>query len=310
MTVLSVLIPVYNEERFIRECIDSVRQQSVSDIEIIVGDNASTDQSWSIVASIAAADSRLKIVRHDVNVGAFMNLQRLWPLAGSDLVAFIGAHDVLHPRWAEENIAQLKADSSVSLSYTRVLWVDDRGQFIKESDGGDFVDWQDSPRRRLAHCIGHAWGECTAVNGVFRASVFSGFWFPRCTGPDHVILARAAYLGKIARVEEALYSRRTFPKTSLYMDRISGSRLWKLNKGIFALVAAHLVDLMVLGVRGKALLDLAMMLWPAFAKGYRPLGFRPNVIGVALVLFWFVYYSLVVSWPRRLHQVNPRQPAL
>lgn len=304
MTVLSVLIPVYNEERFIRECIDSVRQQTVSDIEIIIGDNASTDKSGAIMASLAAMDPRLKIVRHQVNVGAVMNLQAIWPLCRSDLVAFIGAHDVLHPRWAEENIAQMKADPSLALSYTRVLWIDANGHPLKESDGGDFAQWHDAPEKRLATCIGHEWGECTAVNGVFRASVFSDYWFPRCTGPDHVMLARAAYLGTIARVEKALYSRRTFSRQSHYMERISGVRVWKLNKGIFALVAAHLADLLVLGVRGKRLVHLAILLWPAFARGYRPLGFRPHAIGVVLVVAWFVYYFCVVSWPRQALEVR------
>jgi glycosyltransferase involved in cell wall biosynthesis len=306
ITALSVLIPVYNEEQFILACINSVRRQTVQDIEIIIGDNASTDQSWQIIASVAAVDPRVKAIKGDVNVGAIMNLQRMWPLGKSDLVAFIGAHDVLHPRWAEENIARMKADPSLSLSYTRVGWIDENDQIIKESDGGDFVNLHDSPQQRLAQCLGHQWGECTAVNGVFRASVLNNFWFPRCTGPDHVMLARAAFLGRISRVEQALYQRRTFARHSQYMDRIHGLRVWRLNKGIFALVAAHLVDLMVLGIRGKRLLDLAVVLWPAFAKGYRPLGFRSNVFGLALVIAWFGYYVVVVSWQKPCPGVLPR----
>jgi glycosyltransferase involved in cell wall biosynthesis len=305
MTDLSVLIPVYNEERFLLECINSVRQQTVQNIEIIIGDNASTDQSWQIISSVAAVDSRVRATKSDVNIGALMNLQRMWPLGRSDLMAFIGAHDVLHPRWAEETIARMKADPSLALSYTRVCWIDENSHAIKESDGGDFVNLHDSPQRRLVECIGHQWGECTAVNGVFRASVFDNFWFPRCTGPDHVMLARAAFLGRILRVEEALYQRRTFARHSQYMDRIHGLRIWRLHKGIFALVAAHLVDLMVLGVRGKRLLDLAIVLWPAFVKGYRPLGFRGNVFGLALVMVWFGYYFVVVSWPKPAPVARP-----
>jgi len=64
---VSVIIPVYNTEKYLRECLDSVINQTLTDIEIICVDDASTDSSPEILAEYAAADSRITVITHEVN---------------------------------------------------------------------------------------------------------------------------------------------------------------------------------------------------------------------------------------------------
>jgi len=66
---ISVIVPVYNEEKYIAECLDSVIHQSFGDIEILVVDDAGTDSSISIVQDYLKLDDRIKLLKHDANKG-------------------------------------------------------------------------------------------------------------------------------------------------------------------------------------------------------------------------------------------------
>jgi cellulose synthase/poly-beta-1,6-N-acetylglucosamine synthase-like glycosyltransferase len=68
--LVSILVPTYNGERFLRLALRSALDQSYRDIEVIIGDDASTDGTADVLASVAAADARVRVVRHDTNVGA------------------------------------------------------------------------------------------------------------------------------------------------------------------------------------------------------------------------------------------------
>ncbi|MGN0437282.1 MAG: glycosyltransferase family 2 protein [Lachnospiraceae bacterium] len=69
MTKISILIPAYNVEKYIGECIESVLQQDFKDFEIICVDDASTDNTLSILEQYASLDARIRIYRHEVNKG-------------------------------------------------------------------------------------------------------------------------------------------------------------------------------------------------------------------------------------------------
>lgn len=68
MSKVSVIIPVYNVENYLRQCLDSVKNQTLSDLEIITVDDGSTDGSGKICDEYAACDSRFKVI-HKINGG-------------------------------------------------------------------------------------------------------------------------------------------------------------------------------------------------------------------------------------------------
>ena len=66
--VISVIVPVYNAERYLPECIESILSQSFTDFELILVDDGSTDSSPSICDEYSSKDARLSYV-HDINKG-------------------------------------------------------------------------------------------------------------------------------------------------------------------------------------------------------------------------------------------------
>jgi glycosyltransferase involved in cell wall biosynthesis len=74
--LVSILIPVFNREKLIANCIQSALDQTFADFEIVVVDNCSTDGTWDVCKSFAAADGRVRIFRNDRNIGPVLNWQR------------------------------------------------------------------------------------------------------------------------------------------------------------------------------------------------------------------------------------------
>ena len=93
MPEISVIIPVYNVEAYLRECLDSVVNQALRDIEIICVDDGSTDGSAAILKEYAAKDGRIKIVKQ-ANAGAGAARNAGLALAKGEWLSFLDADDV------------------------------------------------------------------------------------------------------------------------------------------------------------------------------------------------------------------------
>ncbi|MBR2487681.1 MAG: glycosyltransferase family 2 protein, partial [Kiritimatiellae bacterium] len=93
---ISVVIPVYNAERFIRFALDSVVHQTYSDWECICVDDGSTDGSGAVLDEYAAKDARFRVV-HKANGGEGSARNAGLDLATGELVAFLDADDAWHP---------------------------------------------------------------------------------------------------------------------------------------------------------------------------------------------------------------------
>lgn len=98
--LISIILPVYNRENFIEECIRSALDQSYSHFEIIVIDDGSTDRSGEICRRLAAGDSRIRLLAGDhAGVSAARNLGL--EAARGDFLFFLDSDDVIHPRLLE-----------------------------------------------------------------------------------------------------------------------------------------------------------------------------------------------------------------
>jgi glycosyltransferase involved in cell wall biosynthesis len=97
MPLISICIPTYNHGRFLTESLRSASAQTYADIEIIVLDNDSQDDTEVVVANAAASDSRIRYVRHSRNIGLAGNLNACIRSARGDYVKILCADDSLEP---------------------------------------------------------------------------------------------------------------------------------------------------------------------------------------------------------------------
>ena len=89
---VSIIIPVYNVEKYLERCINSLRNQSLTDIEIILVDDCSTDLSLEICNKAASEDSRIKVI-HKVNEGAGKARNAGLEIATGEYIGFIDSDD-------------------------------------------------------------------------------------------------------------------------------------------------------------------------------------------------------------------------
>lgn len=98
--MVSIIIPAYNAEKYLRECLDSAVGQTHRDVEIIVVDDGSTDSTAEIVGEYVAADSRVKLIRQ-ANAGLSASRNVALDHAQGEWIMFLDSDDVLYPNSVE-----------------------------------------------------------------------------------------------------------------------------------------------------------------------------------------------------------------
>lgn len=93
MPLVSVVIPVYNVEKYIWRCLTSIQQQSLSDIEIIVVNDCTPDDTMAIVQELAKNDQRIKVIDFDRNQGPMVAREKGYMTAAGDYITFCDGDD-------------------------------------------------------------------------------------------------------------------------------------------------------------------------------------------------------------------------
>jgi glycosyl transferase family 2 len=127
--LVSVCVPTYNYARFLPRTIESVLAQTHRDLELVVLDDASTDDTPSVVARYAG-EERLRYERYERNIGLFANFNRCLEVARGEYVKVLCADDWLDPLSLEEGLRALAADPRAGLATSPAWHVDAEGAVI------------------------------------------------------------------------------------------------------------------------------------------------------------------------------------
>lgn len=130
LPIVSVGMPTYNNEKYLRESIRSVLSQSFANIEVIISNNASTDGSEEVIREFQA-DSRVRHVRQEKNVGAFANFQFVLNQARGTYFMWHAGDDLLRPTFIEELVLVLERHPSVVLAMCDVEVIDESGNRLR-----------------------------------------------------------------------------------------------------------------------------------------------------------------------------------
>lgn len=132
---VSVVIPTYNAAHWLPSSIASALAQRFTDFELLVLDNASTDDTAAVVASFA--DPRIIYRVNESNIGFAGNTHLGVRLARGEFIVFLGADDILGPDFLAETIAFLDAQPGCSMVHGAAAWIDDNGRRF----GGTAKGW-------------------------------------------------------------------------------------------------------------------------------------------------------------------------
>ena len=122
MPKVSVLIPVYNVEEYLRRCLDSVINQSFKDLEIICVDNKSEDLSGEILDEYAKKDERIKVIHNEKNMGSAYSRNVCLDTATGKYISFVDSDDYIDEQYIEKmynKIEEKNCDIALNFSIYR-----------------------------------------------------------------------------------------------------------------------------------------------------------------------------------------------
>jgi glycosyltransferase involved in cell wall biosynthesis len=216
---VSVGLPVYNGQKFVGKAIESVLNQDYQDFELIISDNASTDDTGCICRHYANTDKRIRYYRNEVNIGAAPNHNRIFELAKAKYFKWAAHDDENYPEFLRQCVEALdRASDSVVLVYPQAELIDEFGAVI-DRYSVSVASNSARPHSRLQKiltCIDLG----TPIYGVARSEALKktrlhGSYI----GADYVLIAELGVLGEIREVPYPLLRKRIHPGRSMEAHR-------------------------------------------------------------------------------------------
>lgn len=117
MSLVSIIIPVYNAEKFLNRCLESLKAQTFNDWEAICVDDGSNDSSGKILDGYAAQDSRFRVL-HKQNAGVSSARNDALKMISGEFLLFVDSDDFLHPQTLEICVYMARRDNSDIVVFT------------------------------------------------------------------------------------------------------------------------------------------------------------------------------------------------
>lgn len=128
--MISIVIPAYNYAHYLGDAIRSILRQDVTDIEVIVCDDCSTDDTRQVVESFSREDDRIAYFLNERNLGATPNINQAMKRARGEYIVLLGADDMLEPGSLETLKATLDAHPECGYAFGRYTLLDSEGRSI------------------------------------------------------------------------------------------------------------------------------------------------------------------------------------
>jgi len=211
--LISIGLPVYNGEKYIESSIDSILAQTFGDFELIISDNASTDNTEIICKKYAENDSRIIYHRNEENVGAARNYNLIVEKARGKYFRWQNADDLIEPDLHQLCLDTLEKNPDAVLAYGKTKIIDGNNKVLSEYE--DNLDLQeDSVYERLRTFFDNV-GMTNIIYGLIRTKELSqtammqGF-----IASDTNLLGELCLYGKFIEIPVFLFSRRMHEEAS------------------------------------------------------------------------------------------------
>lgn len=205
--LITVGLPVYNSERYLRQSLDSLLAQTYRNFVLVISDNASTDGTAQICQQYAAADSRIEYSRNETNIGNPRNFNRVAGLATTRYLKWSTADDFWEPTFLELALEVMERDPTIALCYPQAVLVDADGRNPKNYD--DVLHLlQDDPADRFVTLLDKIKLAHQHLGMIRMSHLHQTRLLGAHVGSDVNLLAELSLYGKFFELPHRLYFRR------------------------------------------------------------------------------------------------------
>jgi glycosyltransferase involved in cell wall biosynthesis len=223
---VSVGMPVFNGEKYLRQTIEAILAQTYKNFELIISDNASTDKTRQICFEYTKRDDRIIYHRNEKNLGAARNYNITFNLSSGVYFKWAAHDDILDPEYLKKCVAVLDKNESILCCHSKVGRINENGILVGSYDERTLDNISSfKPHKRFADMLSQR-NACWTIFGVIRASALKKTpLLGNYIGSDRNLLAELALMGRTYEIPERLMLRRDHPKafTHVYYSR-SGVR--------------------------------------------------------------------------------------
>lgn len=224
---VSVILPIYNAERYLESAIRSILRQSFFDFELIAVDDGSTDHSGMILDWLATQDVRIVILRQS-NAGVTKALNAGLAIARGDYIARMDADDIAQPNRFARQVAELDKRPDVVALGTQFCLIDPEGRPLKKVpvplDHAD-LDQQLFARQDLSICHPSVMMRAKALKEI------GGYDERYSSAQDVDLFLRLAEVGELANLEDELMNYRIHTQSMGYQVRSAQiQNAWRAGK--------------------------------------------------------------------------------
>ena len=221
---VTIVLPVYNGERYLQMSIESVLNQSYSNIELIIVDDCSTDNTGDIIREYADRDSRVRFISNSENGGLPYSLNRGFDLASGSYLTWTSDDNMFHKEAITKMVSYLDMHSECGLVFADMNLIDENGAVIGHRIGNNYNIYN-------RNCVGACFmyrSECRRNIGDYDEN--------KGLIEDYDYWLRIASKYKIDRIPEILYDYRyhdnslTVKKIRSVGERLADLRLEYIDK--------------------------------------------------------------------------------
>jgi glycosyltransferase involved in cell wall biosynthesis len=230
--LVTVAIPTLNGTDYLRETLTSVLAQDYANLEILVSDNGSTDDSLALASTVAQGDPRVRFRRNDVTVPIHEHYNQCLHAARGEFFSILDDDDLITPNFVSELVGIAMRHPHVDLVMARSVTIDANGSLIQEYstpesevvDGFQFVcDWLYLRGFPKFACVG------TVLLRTATVRKFGGYQnFARGQNIDNLVLLQCALANQIGFSREAVFKWRVYEAS--YAGTISLQLLMKSSR--------------------------------------------------------------------------------
>lgn len=223
---VSIGLPVYNGENFLKEALDSIINQTFQDFELIISNNCSTDKTAEICKSYADNDERITYLENAENTGACPNFCKVFEHATGEYFMWAAHDDIYAPTFVEQSVKVLDENPDVTLCFSKTKFIDETGKHIKDYDYTLRVESPNRKERFLdmiagAHIVIEAFG-LTRSDLLRTTPLLEGY-----VGTDRVLLGEMLLHGPFHIIPEFLFLHREHShRSTIKFKELSSRTAW------------------------------------------------------------------------------------
>jgi glycosyltransferase involved in cell wall biosynthesis len=228
---VSIGLPVYNGQNYLAAAVESVLAQTYTDLELIICDNASEDDTALICRSFAERDSRVRYYRNPTNLGAAANHNKCFELASGKYFRWLSHDDVIKPRYIQACVEALTENSQAVLAQCIVHCIRENGEVFEVYDHSVHGTGSRHQHERFRAAVETY--RCLEIFGLIRTDILSNSILHRpYAGADQALIIEMALRGPFVLVPECLFLNRDHPgRSSRWKDRMELFTWWTGQRG-------------------------------------------------------------------------------